>query len=58
MSEANKQLSRRWFEEVWRTVCLKAREAAIDELLAPRAVSFGLAEPGTEVHAAAQVFRA
>ena len=45
MSEANKQLARRWFEEVWN----QGREAAIDELLSPGAVGFGLAEPGAEV---------
>jgi steroid delta-isomerase-like uncharacterized protein len=51
MSEANKQLARRWFEEVWN----QGREAAIDELLAPGAVGFGLAGPGAEIHAAGQL---
>lgn len=38
MSVENKALIRRWFEEVWN----KGREAAIDELLAARAVVHGL----------------
>jgi steroid delta-isomerase-like uncharacterized protein len=38
MSAENKALIRRWFEEVWN----KGREAAIDELLAPRAIVHGL----------------
>jgi steroid delta-isomerase-like uncharacterized protein len=35
-----KALTRRWFEEVWN----KGRESAIDELLRPDAVAYGLAE--------------
>jgi steroid delta-isomerase-like uncharacterized protein len=37
-----KALSRRWFEEVWN----KARDAAIDELLAPDGIAHGLGEAG------------
>lgn len=40
MSEANKALVQRWFEEVWN----KGRVEAIDELLAPSAVVHGLGE--------------
>lgn len=42
----NKQIVRRWFEEVWN----QGREAAIDELLSPQGVGFGLAATETEVH--------
>lgn len=38
MSAENKALIRRWFEEVWN----KGREAAIDDMLASRAVVHGL----------------
>ena len=38
MSEENKQLLRRWFEEVWN----KGREEAIDEMLAPDGIINGL----------------
>ena len=38
MSAENKALIRRWFEEVWN----KGREAAIDEMLTPRAMVHGL----------------
>lgn len=41
--EANKAMLRRWFEEVWN----KGRAEAIDEMLAPDAIAYGLAdEPG------------
>lgn len=36
MSEANKELAKRWFEEVWN----KRRREAIDEMLAPSAVIY------------------
>lgn len=39
MSEANKKLVRRWFDEVWN----KGRVSTIEELLAPNAVVHGLA---------------
>lgn len=41
MSEANKQLVRRWFEEVWN----KQREEAIDEMFAPAGKAYGFPEP-------------
>jgi steroid delta-isomerase-like uncharacterized protein len=40
MSEANKQLVRRWFEEVWN----KQREEAIDEMFAPEGKAYGFPE--------------
>jgi steroid delta-isomerase-like uncharacterized protein len=40
-----KALTRRWFDEVWN----QAREATIDELLAPDAVMHGLAEAGDDL---------
>jgi steroid delta-isomerase-like uncharacterized protein len=43
MSEANKQLTRRWFEEVWN----KGRADAIDEMLSPNAVVHGLSDDST-----------
>ncbi|MBV9211755.1 MAG: ester cyclase [Acidobacteria bacterium] len=47
MSEENKALIRRWFEEVWN----KGREDAIDEMLADEAVVHGLAdESGQPLH--------
>jgi steroid delta-isomerase-like uncharacterized protein len=45
MQDQNKQLARRWFEEVWN----QGRDGAIDEMLSPEGVGFGLAEAGTEV---------
>lgn len=41
MSEANRELVRRWFEEVWN----KQREEAIDEMFAPEGKSYGFPEP-------------
>lgn len=41
MSEANKQLMRRWFEEVWND----QRESAIDEMLHEDGKSHGLPDP-------------
>ena len=38
----NKALVQRWFDEVWN----KGREAAIDEMLAPRAVVHGVGPEG------------
>ena len=40
MSEANKAIVRRWFEEVWN----QGREETIDELFAPHAVGYGLGD--------------
>lgn len=40
-TNANEQLLRRWFEEVWN----QKREAAINELLAPDCVAYGLPDP-------------
>lgn len=42
MSEENKALIRRWFEEVWN----KGRPEAIDEMFAEEAVAHGLADAG------------
>jgi len=41
MSEANKQLVRRWFEEVWNM----QKEEAIDEIFAPQGKAYGFPEP-------------
>jgi steroid delta-isomerase-like uncharacterized protein len=41
MSEANKQLARRWFEEVWN----KRNAAAIDEMLSADGKSHGFPDP-------------
>ena len=40
MSEENKALVRRWFEEVW----TEGREASIDALMAPNCIVHGLGE--------------
>lgn len=52
MSEENKALIRRWFEEVWNN----GREEAIDEMLAADGVAHGLGEPG-DVLRGAEGFR-
>jgi steroid delta-isomerase-like uncharacterized protein len=44
--EDNKRLVRRWFEEVWN----QGQLDAIDELISPEGVGFGLAEAETHVH--------
>ena len=41
----NKQLTRRWFEEVWN----QGRQATIDELAAPDAVIHGLEDEGRDM---------
>lgn len=47
MSEENKQLIRRWFEEVWN----KGRPEVIDELFAEDGIAHGLAdEPGAPLY--------
>jgi steroid delta-isomerase-like uncharacterized protein len=51
MYEENKRLGQRWFEEVWN----QGRDGAIDELLSPDGIGFGLAEPGTEVRGPEQL---
>ena len=45
MSAENKNLARRWFEEVWN----QGRASAIDEMLAPNAVVHGLGLQGGTV---------
>lgn len=40
MSDANKQLLRRWFEEVWNA----GRADAIDEMFAPEGIAHGLSD--------------
>ncbi|MEP6635522.1 MAG: ester cyclase [Acidobacteriota bacterium] len=42
MSDENKALLRRWFEEVWN----KGREGAIDEMFAVDGIAHGLADEG------------
>ena len=44
MSVANKVLVYRWYEEVWN----KKRESAIDEMLSPEVVLYGLTDSPTE----------
>lgn len=46
MTEANKVLVRRWFDEVWN----EGREATIDELFAESGVAYGLGDSEAEVH--------
>jgi steroid delta-isomerase-like uncharacterized protein len=41
MSEQNKALARRWFEEVWN----QGRESSIDELFHPQGNAYGFPEP-------------
>uniref|UniRef100_Q01YM1 Ester cyclase n=1 Tax=Solibacter usitatus (strain Ellin6076) TaxID=234267 RepID=Q01YM1_SOLUE len=50
MSEANKTVVRRWFEEVWN----QGREAAVDELFAAGAVAHGLGDSELDVHGPAE----
>ena len=45
MSEENKALIRRWFEEVWN----KGREEAIDEMFAAEGIAHGLVEEGDAI---------
>ncbi|MGH9720188.1 MAG: ester cyclase [Bryobacteraceae bacterium] len=44
MSQQNKALAHRWFEEVWN----RGREETIHELLAPDAIAHSLSEPGVD----------
>jgi len=46
MSQANKALVHRWFEEVWN----KGRESAIDELLAPSGIAHGIGQGEATLH--------
>jgi hypothetical protein len=41
MSEQNKALARRWFEEVWN----QGRESTIDQLFHPQGKAYGFPEP-------------
>ena len=50
MSDANKALVRRWFDEVWN----QGREDTIDELLAATAIAHGLGEGDQPVTGPAQ----
>ena len=46
MSEENKAVVRRWFEEVWN----QGREASIDELFPAEGVGHGLGDSESDVH--------
>jgi steroid delta-isomerase-like uncharacterized protein len=46
MSEANKALVRRWFEEVWN----QGREETIDELFAANGIGYGLGDTDVTLH--------
>jgi steroid delta-isomerase-like uncharacterized protein len=46
MSEANKQLARRWFEEVWN----QKNEAAIDSMYSPECQNHGFPNPDSVLH--------
>ena len=46
MSEENKAVVRRWFEEVWN----QGREATIDELFPAEGVAHGLGDSESDVH--------
>jgi steroid delta-isomerase-like uncharacterized protein len=50
MSETNKALVRRWFEEVWN----QGREATIDELFSAESVAHGLGDSESDVHGPAE----
>ena len=50
MSEKNKALVHRWFEEVWN----QGREAPIDELFPAGGVAHGLGDSETDVHGPAE----
>jgi len=51
MTEANKQLVRRWFEEVWN----QGREETIDELFAAHGIGYGLGDTETPVQGPAGI---
>ena len=46
MSEQNKAIVRRWFEEVWN----RGRVETIDELLAPHGIGHGLGDSEADTH--------
>jgi len=46
MSESNKQLVHRWFEEVWN----QGKESTIEELFASNGVGHGLGEGEVDIH--------
>jgi steroid delta-isomerase-like uncharacterized protein len=50
MSEKNKAVIHRWFEEVWN----QNREATIDELFTPSTVAHGLGDSELDVHGPAE----
>ncbi len=50
MSEANKALIVRWFEEVWN----QGKESTIDELASPDVLAHGLGDTDTDLHGAAE----
>ncbi|SEG25924.1 conserved hypothetical protein, steroid delta-isomerase-related [Bryocella elongata] len=49
MTDENKALARRWYEEVWNA----GNAAALTELLAPAAETHGFPEPAAALHGAA-----
>jgi predicted ester cyclase len=49
MSEKNKELVRRWFEQVWN----QKSEAAIDEMFSPEGKAYGFPEPDSVADAEA-----
>ena len=51
MSEANKALVRRWFEEVWN----QGREESIDDLFAPQGIGYGLGDTEAPVQGPAGI---
>jgi len=50
VSEENKAVVRRWFEEVWN----QGRDATVDELFAAEGVAHGLGESEADVHGPAE----
>ena len=50
MSEANRALMIRWFEEVWN----QGKESTIDELAAPDVIGHGLADGDVDLHGTAE----
>ena len=51
MSEANKAMVRRWFEEVWN----QGREETIDELFAANGIGYGLGDTEAPVQGPAGI---